>query len=64
MRKVWVKQVLVGQRMYREQENSHPGWADHTAGHVASGRAVGRVAQDMGGWRLAGATSYRASEFF
>ena len=27
-----MKQVLVGQRMYREQENSHLGWPDHTHG--------------------------------
>ena len=29
-----MKQALVEQGMYREQENSHLGWPDHTEGVV------------------------------
>ena len=32
--KMWVKQALVGQGMYREQENSHLEWPDHTHGFL------------------------------
>ena len=36
-----MKQALVGQGMYREQENSHLEWPDHTVGHLENGGKAG-----------------------
>ena len=33
--RVWVRQKLVEQGMYREQEDSHLEWSDHTGARLA-----------------------------